>query len=1047
VVHGAVRGLFQGLGAFILGLLILIPVVAWRLSKGPVALDFLTPYIEGALTAHDGSYSVRLDGTVLAMGEGRRMLEIRALGVKAFAGGDQPIATVPQVALTLNGRALLAGTLAPNAVRIHGLRLTLVRDEAGHTALGFGDQPGAEPSGDLARRLIDALVGAPDPTKPGRHLQRASLIGADLRLEDRASGIVWHAPEADVDVVRTAAGLEAQARLTLDLGGEKGMAQATMSYRRADDGVAGEIRLAGVRPAMLARLGGPLAVLSAVDMPLAGTLKGQGTATGTLAELGIDLSGGAGTLSLPNFTRPVAGFVLRGRVFDGMRRAAIDELTVDLGGPTASLAANIDGLGGDTAIKAEAVAHNVPFDSLPELWPAGLGDSARNWVLGHMSKGSAREARITVSARSRSGDFRDLDIESLSGDLHADGLIVDYLGQMPAVKDAACVATFDTRQFRIDIKQGDVFGLSVKEGLIVLSGLDLADQAADIELAIVGPFADALRLVDSPPLHYAAALGIKPSRVGGESTTRLKMKFPLRNDLQRGEVDIKARSNITAAKIPDVLMGMDVTQGDLALDVDGKGMDVTGAIQLGTIPAKLQWRENFGPGAPFRSRYTLQAAQVDEAQRRLLGLDGPPFVAPWMEGPVGADVTVIVQPGGRADIEARADLSTARMSLPGLGWHKEERTTGSVEATLRLEKSRLAAVPRFQMVAGDLQTRGAVSFGPEGKVRRVDFQKLAYGRTDVDGSITFRKGGEGMDIAFKGGSFDARSLIGHDDDAPAARPKPPPRKKDDLPPMTVSGAVKALWLSKPGRLIDATATLQHDDGVWRSVALKGTVGNGKNFDFQIQPSGPKRRSLKATSDDAGSVLRAFDVYSDLIGGSLDVDGSIDDDNDAQPLDGALHVADYSVVNAPALARLLTVAAVTGVVDVLRGEGISFTGLVAPFTLTDGLLQVKDARAYGPALGLTAKGQIDFDRSRMALEGTVVPAYAINSVLGNIPVLGWLVTGGDKGGGLWAFNFSMKGPTDDPEVVVNPLSGLTPGFLRKLFNIFDDGSGTDARRKR
>jgi uncharacterized protein YhdP len=130
---------------------------------------------------------------------------------------------------------------------------------------------------------------------------------------------------------------------------------------------------------------------------------------------------------------------------------------------------------------------------------------------------------------------------------------------------------------------------------------------------------------------------------------------------------------------------------------------------------------------------------------------------------------------------------------------------------------------------------------------------------------------------------------------------------------------------------------------------------------------------------------------------------------------------------------------------LQGEGVGFSSLEVPFTLSDGLLEVHDGRAWGAALGLTAKGQIDLDRSQMALEGTVVPAYVFNSVLGNIPVLGWLITGGDKGSGVIAFNYSMKGPTADPSVVVNPLSMLTPGFLRKLFNIFDDGSSTDARK--
>ena len=99
MVHGAVRSLFQLLGALVVGLLIALPLFVWRLSSGPIKLDFLTPYIEEALTAKDGGLSVRLDTTVLALGSGDRMVEIRAIDVKAFAGNaDQPIATVPEVA-------------------------------------------------------------------------------------------------------------------------------------------------------------------------------------------------------------------------------------------------------------------------------------------------------------------------------------------------------------------------------------------------------------------------------------------------------------------------------------------------------------------------------------------------------------------------------------------------------------------------------------------------------------------------------------------------------------------------------------------------------------------------------------------------------------------------------------------------------------------------------------------------------------------------------------------------------------------------------------
>lgn len=1057
MVHGAVRSLFQTLGALVVGLLIVLPLFAWRLSSGPVALDFLTPYIEEALTAKDGGVSVRLDTTVLALGQDGRMVEIRAVNVKAFAGNsDQPIATVPEVALTLNGRALLNGVLAPNSVRLVRPRLHLVRDLQGRFQWGVGDQAESGQSDDVVRRLIDALVGEPDPGQPGRHLQRAAIVDADVVVDDHRLGTTWHAPDSDVELRRVATGLALSARMVLDLAGEPASIVASGSYAKATDSVEAELWMSGIRPATFAGLDPSLSQLKALDLPLAGVVRAKASAAGALDSVSFDLSGGAGTLVLPapvNITRKVEGVTLRGQAGDRMTRARLDELSIDFGGPRLSVAATADGLGGNTLLKLDAQVQNIPFDDLPHLWPEIAAKNARDWVTQNLSKGIAREARATISARSPAGTFDDLVVDHVNGELRGDGITVNYLRPMPVVKNAAAVATFDASDFRISVKAGEVYGLKLQDGTIVLSGLDKADQFADIDLVIAGPVPDALKLIDNKPLRYASALGIDPATVGGDAVTRLKLKFPLLANLRLDDLAVKVHSSTKNVSIPNVVLGQNLSTADLEIDVDAKGLDAAGAIVLGTIPAELKWRENFATkGVPFRSRYQVQAARVEEDQRKALGLDGPPFVAPFIAGPVAAQVVATMQGGGRGDIEAKVDLSPAHMTLPGLGWRKEERTTGSAQVLVKLDRNKLAAVPYFVVNAGDLQTNGSVSFTPEGTIRRVDFARLAYGggRTEVEGSIGFKSGA--LDIAMRGPSFNAESLVGKDDsqtpaeaDAEAAS-RQGPRKKPDLPPMTISTQVKTMWLSKDGKMVNATANLARDAEDWRSMAIKGTVGDGKTFTMTLQPAGAKKRALKIASDDAGAVLRAFDTYEHMVGGRLDVDAAYDDSRDDQPLSGTVHINDYQIVNAPVLARLLTVAALTGILDVLKGEGVSFASLDAPFVLADGLLKVKEARAFGPALGITAKGEIDLDRSRMALEGTVVPAYAINSVLGNIPLLGWLITGGEKGGGLVAFNYTMKGPSQDPNVTVNPLSALTPGFLRNLFNIFDDGSETEARKR-
>src|SRR5207247_1131817 len=86
--------------------------------------------------------------------------------------------------------------------------------------------------------------------------------------------------------------------------------------------------------------------------------------------------------------------------------------------------------------------------------------------------------------------------------------------------------------------------------------------------------------------------------------------------------------------------------------------------------------------------------------------------------------------------------------------------------------------------------------------------------------------------------------------------------------------------------------------------------------------------------------------------------------------------------------------------------------------------------FGEALGVTAEGWVDLDQDRLDLQGTVAPAYALNSLFGNVPIIGTLLGGGSQG--LFAANYRLSGATADPQVTVNPLAALTPGILRQLF---------------
>ena len=170
------------------------------------------------------------------------------------------------------------------------------------------------------------------------------------------------------------------------------------------------------------------------------------------------------------------------------------------------------------------------------------------------------------------------------------------------------------------------------------------------------------------------------------------------------------------------------------------------------------------------------------------------------------------------------------------------------------------------------------------------------------------------------------------------------------------------------------------------------------------------------------------------GGRLTVTGTYDDTQADHPLSGTAEIQEFRVRDAPALGRLLQAMTLYGLVDVMQGPGLAFDRLVAPMRLTREVLELREARAFSSSLGLTAKGRVDLVQDLLDMEGTIVPAYFFNSLLGNLPLIGRLFSP-EEGGGLFAASYSIRGAGNDPQVTVNPLSALTPGFLRGLFGIF------------
>lgn len=167
---------------------------------------------------------------------------------------------------------------------------------------------------------------------------------------------------------------------------------------------------------------------------------------------------------------------------------------------------------------------------------------------------------------------------------------------------------------------------------------------------------------------------------------------------------------------------------------------------------------------------------------------------------------------------------------------------------------------------------------------------------------------------------------------------------------------------------------------------------------------------------------------------MSLDAAYADDAPGAVLRGVAELEGFAARDAPALGKLLQAVTLYGLVDAAQGgSGLAFTRAVVPFALAREDLRIEDARAFSPSLGLTARGRVRREPVLLDIEGTIVPAYALNAALGNLPLVGRLFSP-ERGGGLFAATFRAQGPAEEAQVSVNPLAALTPGFLRGLFQL-------------
>ena len=241
----------------------------------------------------------------------------------------------------------------------------------------------------------------------------------------------------------------------------------------------------------------------------------------------------------------------------------------------------------------------------------------------------------------------------------------------------------------------------------------------------------------------------------------------------------------------------------------------------------------------------------------------------------------------------------------------------------------------------------------------------------------------------------------------------------------VNISINKVFIDKTNHLNNLNGTLKFKKSNLKNLNLSGNFFHDKKITFTINTNQNNVKITTLYSEYAKPLVKKYKFIKGFEEGYLDF-YSLKKNNVSN---STLKISNFKIKELPALTKILTLASLQGIADLLTGEGIRFKEFEMKFKNENKVMTIDEIYAIGPAISLMMDGYVQKDKL-ISLRGTLVPATTLNKVIGSLPLVGDILVGKKTGEGVFGVSFKIKGPPKKTKTTVNPIKTLTPRFITR-----------------
>jgi hypothetical protein len=659
-----------------------------------------------------------------------------------------------------------------------------------------------------------------------------------------------------------------------------------------------------------------------------------------------------------------------------------------------------------------------------QLWPMNVAFGARAWVFNNVTGGMFTDSRIDFNVPE--GRFGGpvpgpvLNENEIQADFSVSGARFDVMGDLPPVRDASGIIRVRGATTEIELEKGTAFlesgqTVTVTKAKMLIPYVRGKTTMADLDMKVSGNAAAVAAIAAREPVNALAKAPFAAKDLSGAVTADIKAKFPLRRADARELTTWSAEIALKDVSVAKEFDGQKLTEATGSILATKSGLKLNADAKLNGIPATLKLDQPFAEGG--KRDLSVQLELGEKARAAII-----PGLNQFVKGPIFVDA----QSATGSSREIKVDLRKATINLDFAGWTKGAGVPANATFTMSQDEGR-TVLKDFELSGESFSIKGSASLDKAG-LASADLSRVLLVRGDsVSAKVTRTKGGYSVKV--NGESLDVRALV----------------KK-----VTGSFDSAAKSVGSTGIAVEASiGNVRGFNGESMGNLQMSYSGRGSRVD-QLQINAVTdgggeisitnrneggARSVQIKSGDAGSILRFFDYYDKMRGGSINIGLASEGDG---PLRGAIDARNFTLVNEPRMKALVgsrssdnsqsLSAAVKKDIDV---STVKFSRGFAKIAKGRNSLALDDGILRSDLVGLAFRGTAYDEEGRINLSGTFMPAYGLNRIFGEIPLLGEIL-GNGQDRGLIGITFKLSGAAKKPQLTVNPISVIAPGIFRQIF---------------